>query len=131
MRAESHQTVSAVDALLQKQGGLPALRFITCGSVDDGKSTLIGRLLYDSRLLFDDQLSTLLSESKVYGTTGGISTSPCCWTGYRPNVNRASPSMSLIAFSPPNGDGLSLPTRRVMSNTREIWQPARPTPKRR
>jgi bifunctional enzyme CysN/CysC len=71
MRAESHQTVSVVDALLQKQGGLPALRFITCGSVDDGKSTLIGRLLYDSQLLLDDQLSTLLSESKVYGTTGG------------------------------------------------------------
>ncbi|HXP95301.1 MAG TPA: adenylyl-sulfate kinase [Telmatospirillum sp.] len=71
MRAESHPSPPAVDALLRKQGELPALRFITCGSVDDGKSTLIGRLLYDSQLLFDDQLSTLLSESKVYGTTGG------------------------------------------------------------
>jgi bifunctional enzyme CysN/CysC len=46
------------------------LRFITCGSVDDGKSTLIGRLLYDSKLLFDDQLSTLASDSKRQGTQG-------------------------------------------------------------
>jgi len=46
------------------------LRFITCGSVDDGKSTLIGRLLYDSKLLFDDQLSTLAIDSKKQGTQG-------------------------------------------------------------
>lgn len=47
------------------------LRFITCGSVDDGKSTLIGRLLYDSKMLYEDQLAQLESESKVHGTTGG------------------------------------------------------------
>jgi bifunctional enzyme CysN/CysC len=46
------------------------LRFITCGSVDDGKSTLIGRLLYDSKLLFEDQLSALTSDSKKQGTQG-------------------------------------------------------------
>jgi bifunctional enzyme CysN/CysC len=46
------------------------LRFITCGSVDDGKSTLIGRLLYDSKSLFDDQLDTLASDSKAVGTQG-------------------------------------------------------------
>ena len=46
------------------------LRFLTCGSVDDGKSTLIGRLLYDSKRLFDDQLKTLESESRRYGTDG-------------------------------------------------------------
>jgi bifunctional enzyme CysN/CysC len=46
------------------------LRFITCGSVDDGKSTLIGRLLYDSKLLFEDQLSALASDSKKQGTQG-------------------------------------------------------------
>ena len=44
------------------------LRFITCGSVDDGKSTLIGRLLYESKALFDDQLSALGAESKKFGT---------------------------------------------------------------
>jgi bifunctional enzyme CysN/CysC len=47
------------------------LRFITCGSVDDGKSTLIGRLLYESKMLFDDQLETLESDSKKFGTQGG------------------------------------------------------------
>ncbi|HET9811359.1 MAG TPA: sulfate adenylyltransferase subunit CysN [Sphingomicrobium sp.] len=47
------------------------LRFITCGSVDDGKSTLIGRLLYDCRQVFDDQLEALESESKKAGTQGG------------------------------------------------------------
>ncbi len=49
----------------------PLLRFITCGSVDDGKSTLIGRLLHDSKRLFDDQLAALESDSRRHGTRGG------------------------------------------------------------
>ncbi len=47
------------------------LRFITCGSVDDGKSTLIGRLLYESKLLYEDQLAALERDSKMVGTQGG------------------------------------------------------------
>jgi bifunctional enzyme CysN/CysC len=47
------------------------LRFLTCGSVDDGKSTLIGRLLYDCKLVYDDQLAGLASDSKKTDTTGG------------------------------------------------------------
>src|SRR5438309_9440848 len=47
------------------------LRFITCGSVDDGKSTLIGRLLYESKMLFEDQLAALEADSKKVGTQGG------------------------------------------------------------
>ena len=47
------------------------LRFITCGSVDDGKSTLIGRLLYESKMLFEDQLAALEADSKKVGTRGG------------------------------------------------------------
>src|SRR5262245_49471647 len=47
------------------------LRFMTCGSVDDGKSTLIGRLLYESQLLYDDQLAALETDSKRLGTRGG------------------------------------------------------------
>src|SRR5499426_22640 len=46
------------------------LRFITCGSVDDGKSTLIGRLLYESKMLFDDQLAALEADSRKFGTQG-------------------------------------------------------------
>src|SRR5437762_3988677 len=53
----------------QEQKGL--LRFITCGSVDDGKSTLIGRLLYEARLILDDQLAALELDSKRVGTRGG------------------------------------------------------------
>ncbi len=48
----------------------PALRFLTCGSVDDGKSTLIGRLLYEQKLIFDDHLAALERDSKTHGTTG-------------------------------------------------------------
>src|SRR6202171_3275771 len=63
--------VSVLDALRSKHGDRPTLRFVTCGSVDDGKSTLVGRLLYDSKLRLDDQRTALASESKVAGTTGG------------------------------------------------------------
>jgi bifunctional enzyme CysN/CysC len=64
-------TVAVLDALRLAHGDKPTLRFVTCGSVDDGKSTLVGRLLYDSKMLLDDQLTALASESKVAGTTGG------------------------------------------------------------
>ena len=57
-------------AYLQDQQNKQTLRFITCGSVDDGKSTLIGRLLYESKNIFDDQLQSLESESRQYGTQG-------------------------------------------------------------
>ena len=56
---------------LEKQAEKDTLRFITCGSVDDGKSTLIGRLLYESKVIFDDQLAALTSDSQKYGTQDG------------------------------------------------------------
>ena len=55
---------------LEEQRKKETLRFITCGSVDDGKSSLIGRLLYESKCIFDDQLRALESDSKRYGTQG-------------------------------------------------------------
>jgi bifunctional enzyme CysN/CysC len=61
---------SAVRAFLKEQEGKDLLRFLTCGSVDDGKSTLIGRLLYDTKLIFEDQLATLETDSRKHGTTG-------------------------------------------------------------
>jgi len=60
-----------IDAYLKTQEQKDLLRFITCGSVDDGKSTFIGRLLWDTKLLFEDQLATLTAESKRIGTQGG------------------------------------------------------------
>ncbi len=59
-----------IDAYLTQHQHKSLLRFITCGSVDDGKSTLIGRLLYDSKMIFDDQLSALEADSKRDGTQG-------------------------------------------------------------
>ncbi len=62
---------NAVAELLSGEKDQDLLRFLTCGSVDDGKSTLIGRLLHDSKRLFEDQLLTLQRDSRKYGTTGG------------------------------------------------------------
>lgn len=59
-----------IQAYLKEHENKDMLRFLTCGSVDDGKSTLIGRMLYDSKMIFDDQLSATKNESKKYGTTG-------------------------------------------------------------
>ncbi|MBY5974903.1 sulfate adenylyltransferase subunit CysN [Ferrimonas balearica] len=59
-----------IDAYLETHQHKTMLRFITCGSVDDGKSTLIGRLLYDSKMIFEDQLATLEADSKKSGTQG-------------------------------------------------------------
>ena len=62
-----------VDEYLQGQSELDLLRFITCGSVDDGKSTLIGRMLYEARLVFNDQVTALKNDSKRQGNqSGGI-----------------------------------------------------------
>lgn len=59
-----------IDAYLETHQHKSMLRFITCGSVDDGKSTLIGRLLYDSKMIFEDQLAALEADSKKLGTQG-------------------------------------------------------------
>ena len=59
-----------IDSYLNEHENKSLLRVLTCGSVDDGKSTLIGRLLYDSKLIFDDQLAELRKASEKNGTTG-------------------------------------------------------------
>ena len=61
---------NAFEAASPSAGTLPTLRFLTCGSVDDGKSTLIGRLLYEQNSIFDDQLSALERDSRKHGTVG-------------------------------------------------------------
>ncbi len=62
--------MGVVDAYLQQHETKDLLRFITCGSVDDGKSTLIGRLLHDTKLLLDDQVAALAADSRRHGTQG-------------------------------------------------------------
>src|SRR5687767_4350701 len=70
LESEEELIRSDVSAWLAEQERKELLRFITCGSVDDGKSTLIGRLLYESKQIFDDQLAALESDSKRHGTQG-------------------------------------------------------------
>ena len=71
MDAHSGETpAAALERFLAQQENIGLLRFLTCGSVDDGKSTLIGRLLYDTKLIFDDQLAALERDSAKHGTTG-------------------------------------------------------------
>lgn len=71
MPGTSNTIPQDIAAYLKTQEEKTLLRFITCGSVDDGKSTLIGRLLWDSKLIFEDQLATLQADSKRVGTQGG------------------------------------------------------------
>jgi len=64
------QHSSELETYLNAQANKDQLRFLTCGSVDDGKSTLLGRMLYDSKSVFEDQLSNTKAESRQYGTQG-------------------------------------------------------------
>jgi bifunctional enzyme CysN/CysC len=64
------RATGGIEKYLEAQEDRDLLRFLTCGSVDDGKSTLIGRLLYESKALFEDQLATLAADSKKAGTRG-------------------------------------------------------------
>src|ERR1700690_343430 len=68
---EAHDLIAQdIEAYLHKHQHKSLLRFITCGAVDDGKSTLIGRLLYESKMIFEDQLAALTADSKRIGTQG-------------------------------------------------------------
>ncbi|MGJ8525029.1 Sulfate adenylyltransferase subunit 1 [Halomonadaceae bacterium LMG 33818] len=70
MSNESELIAADIDRYLREQEQKGLLRFITCGSVDDGKSTLIGRLLHDSKMIFEDQLAAITRDSRTRGTTG-------------------------------------------------------------
>jgi len=70
MSVKNDKIANNIEAYLKEHENKDMLRFLTCGSVDDGKSTLIGRLLYDSKMIFEDQLKAVESESAKYGTTG-------------------------------------------------------------
>ncbi|AZS21904.1 MULTISPECIES: sulfate adenylyltransferase subunit CysN [unclassified Caulobacter] len=71
MAHQSALIAEDIEAYLHQHQHKSLLRFITCGSVDDGKSTLIGRLLYDSKMIFEDQMAALEADSRKVGTQGG------------------------------------------------------------
>jgi bifunctional enzyme CysN/CysC len=70
MQQPNELIASDIDAYLKQHEHKSLLRFITCGSVDDGKSTLIGRLLYDSKMLFEDHIAAMEADSRKWGTQG-------------------------------------------------------------
>ncbi len=70
MSHQSNLIADDIGAYLEQHENKEMLRFITCGSVDDGKSTLIGRLLHDSKMIFEDQLAAIEKDSTKHGTTG-------------------------------------------------------------
>ena len=101
------------------------LRFLTCGSVDDGKSTLIGRLLYDSKMIYEDQLEAMKKDSVRHGTTDTEFDPALLTDGLKAEREQGiTIDVAYRYFRPPNENSL-LPTPLVMSSTPGIWQPAR------
>ena len=106
-----------------------SLRFLACGSVDDGKSTLIGRLIADASGLFEDQIKALQEDSRRFGTTGDEHR-------LRPAARRAGGRARaghhhrrrLPLLRDARGAPSSSPTRRAISSTPATWRPAPPTP---
>ena len=111
---------------LEEQRQKETLRFITCGSVDDGKSTLIGRLLYESKCIFDDQLKALETESKRYGTQGEKIDFALLVDGLEAEREQGITIDVASDFSLPIAVDTSLQIPQTMNNTHEIWQQAHP-----
>ena len=107
---------------------LPALRFLTCGSVDDGKSTLIGRLLYEQKLIFDDQLSALERDSKKHGTAGAGIDFALLVDGLEEERQQGITIDVAYRYFARRRAASLWPTRPDTSNTHAIWRLARPTP---
>ena len=121
----SHQSTlisTDINAYLTKHERKELLKFLTCGSVDDGKSTLIGRLLHDSKLIYEDQLASLKADSIKSGTNefdlallvDGLQAE---------REQGITIDVAYRYFSTAN-ENSSLPIRPVMNNIRAIWQRA-------
>ena len=104
------------------------LRLLTCGSVDDGKSTLIGRLLWDGAGVTEDQAAAVCTPRIIARSMARRSISACCSTGSRPSASRASPSTSPGAISRRRTGASSSSIPRATSNTPATWRPAPATP---
>jgi bifunctional enzyme CysN/CysC len=114
---------SSVEDYLASQERKDLLRFITCGSVDDGKSTLIGRLLYESKMIFEDHLAALEADSKRVGTQGGDLDFALLVDGLAAEREQGiTIDVAYRAFT--TGASSSSPTRRAMSSTPATWRPA-------
>ncbi len=121
---QSDQAVFAIEEFLASEETKDLLRFSTAGSVDDGKSTLIGRLLYDSRNVYEDQVRAVTGPIAIPGQKHPPSTSLSSPTAFAPSASRASPSTSPTATSPRSVASSSSPTLPATSSTPATWPPA-------
>jgi translation elongation factor EF-1alpha len=112
-----------------RAGARSLLRFLTCGSVDDGKSTLIGRLLYDTKLIFEDQLAALESDSRKHGTAASDIDFALLVDGLEAEREQGITIDVAYRFFATDSASSSSPTRPATSSTRATWRPAprRPT----
>ena len=109
---------------------MDTLRFITCGSVDDGKSTLIGRLLYETKLIFEDQLEALKADSKKFGTQGDRLDFALLVDGLQAErEQKITIDVAYRFFATPSAVSSS-PILRVTSSTPAIWRPGHRPPRR-
>ena len=124
MSHKSDLIATDIQAYLKAHEHKSLLRFITCGSVDDGKSTLIGRLLYESKMIFEDQLAALESDSKKVGTQGGDLDFALLVDGLAAEREQGITIDVAYRFFPPTGASSSSRTHRVTSSTRATWSRA-------
>ena len=106
-----------IEAYLKQHENKELLRFLTCGNVDDGKSTLIGRLLHDSKMIYEDQLEAVTRDSVKSGTTGNQVDLALLVDGLQAEREQR------IVISPPPNVNLSLLIRQVMNSTPVTWPP--------
>jgi hypothetical protein len=114
-----------IDAYLESHQNKSLLRFITCGSVDDGKSTLIGRLLYDSQMIFEDQLAQLEADSKKVGTQGQEIDFALLVDGLAAEREQGITIDVAYRFLPRKNVNLLWRIHRVTNNIRATWSRAR------
>ena len=111
-----------VKEYLSQQQHKGLLRFLTCGSVDDGKSTLIGRLLHDSAQIYEDQLASLKSDSAKLGTTGEEVDLALLVDGLQAEREQGITIDVAYRTSQVTSVNSLLPTHRATSNTLVTWQ---------
>ena len=126
-KEEARGVLLSMDELLRPEA-LPTLRFLTCGSVDDGKSTLIGRLLYEQKLIYDDQLNALERDSKKHGTTGDDIDFALLVDGLEAEREQGITIDVAYRYFATESARSSSPIRPDTNNIRATWRPAPPTP---
>ena len=128
MSQQSALIASDINAYLAQHEQKELLRLITCGSVDDGKSTLIGRLFYESKMIYEDQLAALQKDTSRYGTTGEALDLALFTDGLEDERQQGiTIDVAYPIFQPISESSSSL-IRRGTSSTHATWQRGLPLP---